>query len=54
MFSQKVVDTLTEAHGAADVLLTTSCTSALEAAVVPLDSCQIERVVETLVGALEA
>ena len=37
MFSQKVVDTLTEAHGAADVLLTTSCTSALEMAALLLD-----------------
>jgi dTDP-4-amino-4,6-dideoxygalactose transaminase len=37
MFSQKVTDLLTEAHGAADVLLTTSCTSALEMAALLLD-----------------
>jgi dTDP-4-amino-4,6-dideoxygalactose transaminase len=37
MFSQKVVDLLTATHGSADVLLTTSCTSALEMSALLLD-----------------
>ena len=37
MFSQKVVDLLTATHGSADVLLTTSCTSALEMSGLLLD-----------------
>ena len=36
-FSRKVGDLLREAHGAADVLLTTSCTDALEMAAMLLD-----------------
>ena len=37
MFSQKVVDLLTATHGSADVLLTTSCTSAMEMTALLLD-----------------
>jgi dTDP-4-amino-4,6-dideoxygalactose transaminase len=37
-FSRRVADLLREAHGAADVLLTTSCTDALEMAAMLVDS----------------